>query len=105
MSYGQGFASVLGEVGTREQPAVEKLLNILMLAKGGELPDVDEDTESKKFKNQYVSIFKEIFGIRWKGMITLHKTLTLTSDELIDAMSLNDIEGDKDSKARKQPPE
>jgi|LauGreDrversion4_2_1035121.scaffolds.fasta_scaffold229279_1 hypothetical protein len=35
-------------------------------------------------------------------MITLHKTLTLTSDELIDAMSLNDIEGEKDSKTKKE---
>jgi hypothetical protein len=76
--FGNGFASVLGEQGSRENPPVEKLNSVLLLAKGGELPDFEEDSEQeRRSKNQYAELFKTMFGINWKGMIALHKMLTL----------------------------
>ena len=46
-NYGVGLSSILGEVGSMEFPAVDKLQTVFILARGGELPDIDEDFDSK----------------------------------------------------------
>lgn len=76
-------------------PAVEKLVNVLLLARGGELPDVDEEVDWKKNKNQYAQLFRDMFGIHWRTMISLHKMLTLSTPDLIFALGLmNGVEVD-----------
>lgn len=39
--YGKGIASALGETGSVQEPAVNKIFALLYLAGGGELPDFD----------------------------------------------------------------
>ena len=82
---GIGLASVFNEVGTIENPAAEKLSRVLLLAKGADLPPFDEQVDGRA-KNQYAELFKKIFGIHWRGMITLHKLLTLSQKELVSAL-------------------
>lgn len=36
--------------------------------------------------NKYSELFKKIFGINWRSMITLHKLLTLSESELVSAL-------------------
>ena len=78
------LASVFKETGSSENPAGKKLFQLLLLAKGGELPSFVAKPEAKK--NSYADMFKKMFGSQWKGMITLHKLLTLPSKELAVAL-------------------
>lgn len=88
---GSGMASVLGEIGTIESPAIDKLQTILILARGAELPEIEEDFDSaaaKKNRHIYVDLFKKFFGVKWKWMISLHKALTLSNTDLVQSLSL-----------------
>jgi hypothetical protein len=101
--YGSGLASVMNEVGTKDAPAVEKLVSILILAKGGELPMIDEDEDSayaKVFKNQYVELFKQIYGMEWRNMLILHKMLTLSSKDIQIALNMEQLDNSKSSAAK-----
>ena len=62
---GTGLAAALGETGTVENPAVEKLNSVFLLARGGELPEEDVIEEVELNKNAYVCVFRSMFGIRW----------------------------------------
>ena len=88
-AFGTGLASVLGEMGTIEVPAVEKLNTLLLLAKGGELPEDDNTNEAELALNPYVAVFQKLFGIRWRPIIALHKALTLSKDDLLEVLGFS----------------
>lgn len=86
---GTGLAAALGETGTVENPAVEKLNSVFLLARGGELPEEDVIEEVELNKNAYVGVFRSMFGIRWRPIIALHKALTLSKAELLQVLGFS----------------
>lgn len=77
-------------MGTIENPAVEKLNTLLLLAKGGLLPEDDENDEAELAQNPYVAVFQKLFGIHWRPIIALHKALTLKKDNLLQVLGFSE---------------
>lgn len=76
-------------MGTIETPAVDKLCTVLLLARGGDLPEVKLMNEDKLRNNPYVAIFQKLFGIKWRPAIALHKALTLSKEELLEVLGFS----------------
>ena len=69
------------------------------------MPGVEEDIDSpagKIFKNPYAEVIRSIFGIQWKSVIALHKCLTLSRTDLMDAMNLDSLDSSKSKASLKE---
>lgn len=103
--YAEGLCSALKEMGTLETPAVDKLVNLLLTFRGGEMPDINIDldtNEMKIFKNTYVEVLRMFFGIQWKRMIVLHKCLTMQSSDLMNALNIDSLDPSKSKATLKE---
>jgi len=43
-----------------------------------------------------VEIFKKMFGTKYKGMLALHKILTLQTDKLVEVLGFKNKDGDSE---------
>ena len=88
---------MLKERGRREEPAVEKLSNLLLLTSGG------YGHIKSNMSDTHMLLFKRMFGPLWLRMLLLHRMLTVPKSDLLQILGIaprdNSILGDPDREA------
>ena len=97
--FGEGLCEAIGETGNKEQSALDKLQNILMLSKGGKLPDykaLNDPLEKKKPSSDYLRLFQRLYGNHAFKVMCLHKIIILNDSDLLLALGVVSQDGNKE---------